>query len=115
MAAASEPEAAGLGDHPLAPAGQAGAYRLKRCRYGPMLFNRFDSYVGRSFDLYGEHCEAEAALLRSLLRPGDTVVEAGANIGAHTIAMAQILGAAGRLIAFELQPSSSSCFVPISR
>lgn len=35
-----------------------------------MLFNRFDSYVGRSFDLYGEYCEAEAALLRSLLRPG---------------------------------------------
>lgn len=92
-----------LGELRLAPLGAAGAYRLRQCRYGPMLFNRFDSYIGRSLDLYGEYCEPEANLLRSMLRPGDVIVEAGANIGAHTIAMARAVGEAGLVIAFEPQ------------
>lgn len=45
-----------------------------------------------------------AALLRRLLRPGDHVVEGGANVGAHTIAMADWIGPTGRLHAFEPLP-----------
>jgi FkbM family methyltransferase len=94
---------AALGALRLAPCGPAGAYRLRQCRYGPMLFNRFDRFVGRSLDHYGEYSEPEAALLRSLLRPGDIVIEAGANIGAHTVAMARAVGETGRILAFEPQ------------
>lgn len=78
-------------------------YKLKKCRYGPMLFNSQDVYVGRSFELYGEYCEAEIDLLRRLCKPGDLVLDIGANIGADSIPLARHLGARGRVIAFEPQ------------
>jgi FkbM family methyltransferase len=88
----------------VAPAVETpGFNRLKRCRHGLMLYNRHDIYIGRSLDLYGEFSEAEAALLRYLLKPGDVVIEAGANIGAHTLPLARMVGPAGAVYAFEPQ------------
>lgn len=45
-----------------------------------------------------------ASLLRRLLRPGMLVAEGGANVGCHTLVMAEALGARGRLHAFEPLP-----------
>lgn len=39
--------------------------------------------------------------LEELVRPGDTVIDIGANIGAHTLHLARLVGEAGRVIAFE--------------
>jgi len=47
-------------------------------------------------------------LLRRLLRPGQSVVEIGANMGYHTLAMAAAIGPAGRLHAFEAHPRTAS-------
>jgi FkbM family methyltransferase len=47
-------------------------------------------------------------LLRRLLRPGQRVVEVGANIGYHTLAMAAAIGPAGRLDAFEANPETAA-------
>jgi FkbM family methyltransferase len=77
--------------------------RLKNCRYGPMLYNFHDKYVGRSLDLYGEYSEAEVELFRQIVRPGDVVVEVGANLGAHTIPLAKLTGSRGAVVAFEPQ------------
>jgi FkbM family methyltransferase len=38
---------------------------------------------------------------RRILKPGDTVLDIGANIGAHTLHMARCVSPAGRVIAFE--------------
>jgi FkbM family methyltransferase len=38
---------------------------------------------------------------RRLLKPGDTVLDIGANIGAHTLHLARCVSPAGRVIAFE--------------
>lgn len=76
---------------------------LKDCRHGRLLFLRNDTYVGRSLDLYGEYSEAETAVLCGLLRPKDVVIEAGANIGAMTVAFAKAVGPRGRVFAFEPQ------------
>jgi FkbM family methyltransferase len=76
---------------------------LAQTRYGPMLYNRNDHYVGGSLAAYGEFSEGEADLFRQLLRPGATVVEAGANIGAHTILLARLAGEQGVIHAFEPQ------------
>jgi len=38
---------------------------------------------------------------RRLVQPGDVVLDIGANIGAHTLPLAQAVGPAGRVIAFE--------------
>jgi methyltransferase, FkbM family len=77
--------------------------RIRECRHGRMIFNPHDVYVGRSLDVYGEYSEAEAAFLRFIVRPGDTVVEAGANIGALTVVLAQAAGPTGWVVAYEPQ------------
>lgn len=68
-----------------------------------MLYHGADQYIGRGLKKYGEFSESEVALFRQLLRPGDLVVEAGANFGAHTLAMAKMVGDQGGIIAFEPQ------------
>lgn len=81
-----------------------GFRRLKRCRHGWMLYLTMDDYVGKSLDLYGEFSEFETKLFKQLVRPGQMVLEVGANIGAHTISLAKFLGGRGMLLAFEPQP-----------
>jgi FkbM family methyltransferase len=77
--------------------------RFKRCRHGAMLFFSNDHYVGRSLDLYGEFCEGEYELFATILRPRMTVVDAGASIGVHTVALAELVGPSGQVFAFEPQ------------
>ena len=71
-------------------------------RYGRMWVLRGDRYITGCLEAYGEYCEAEADVFRQLVKPGMTVVEAGANIGTHTLMLAKAC-APGRLIAFEPQ------------
>ena len=49
----------------------------------------------------------ELELLSRLLRPGDTFVDCGANIGLWSLVAAPRVGAGGRVIAFEPNPGSS--------
>jgi hypothetical protein len=77
--------------------------RLKNCRHGVMLFNSRDQYVGASLDRYGEFAELEAQLLSGLIKRGMLVVEVGANIGAHTVHLARLVGENGGVVAFEPQ------------
>jgi len=81
----------------------SGHIRLKRCRYGPMLYLVSDQYIGQSLDRYGEFSEGEACLFRQLIRPGWTILEIGANLGAHTIPLAKATGPQGVVHAFEPQ------------
>jgi FkbM family methyltransferase len=76
---------------------------LKRCRHGLMLYLKRDMYVGRSLDLYGEFSEIESELLLRYAPLGGVVVDAGANIGAHTLALARAVGPGGVAIAAEPQ------------
>ena len=77
--------------------------RLKRCRHGTMLYIHSDKYIGRSLDLYGEFSEAESKVLNQILKPGMVAVDAGANIGCHTISMAQSVAPKGAVFAIEAQ------------
>jgi FkbM family methyltransferase len=73
-------------------------------KHGAFLVPPKDVYVGRSLEVYGEWCESEVALFAQLVKPGSTVVEAGANIGSHTVPLAQIVGPSGMVFAIEMQP-----------
>jgi len=73
-------------------------------RYGRLIVNRNDIYIGQAVIRYGEYSQQEFALFETLCRPGDIVVEVGANIGAHTIGLSQLVGAGGRIVAVEPQP-----------
>jgi FkbM family methyltransferase len=58
--------------------------------------------------LYGVWETHIEQLVRRLLRPGATVVEVGANMGYHTLAMAEAVGPTGRIHAFEANPRMSA-------
>ncbi len=68
-----------------------------------MLYLVTDQYVGQSLDYYGEYSEEEAGLLRMIVRPGWMVLDIGANMGAHTVTLAQAAGPKGVVLAFEPQ------------
>lgn len=78
--------------------------RLVEARHGTFLYNANDRYVGHALETYGEYSEHETALLLRLLRPGDVVIEAGANIGALTVPLARAVGPEGLVLAFEPLP-----------
>ncbi len=86
-------------------ASQLDETRLKsgQCRHGFFIFDKNDTYVGRSLETYGEWAEAEVQLFSQIIKPTDTVVEVGANIGSHTLAISR-LASEGRVHAFEPQP-----------
>lgn len=50
--------------------------------------------------------EPDFAVLRARVRPGDVVVDAGANVGTYTLALARLVGPEGRVFAIEPAPST---------
>ena len=72
-------------------------------RYGKIMYNTLDKFIGESLKLYGEYCKGEADIFSMIVQPGDCVIEGGANIGSHTIHLAQLVGDEGVVYAFEPQ------------
>ena len=75
--------------------------KLQKCRHGWMLCD--GPIIGKCLELYGEYSEGEVATMRRYVKPGDTVIDVGANIGSLTLPMAGLVGAQGRVYAFESQ------------
>lgn len=79
-------------------------YQLVETRHGRFLANPNDTYIGRALIDYGEFSELESQVILQLLPENGTAIEVGANIGAHTVALARKAGPRGRIYAFEPQP-----------
>lgn len=77
--------------------------KIRECRYGTLLYNVNDMYVGKSLELYGEFSEGEIELFKQIIRKGYVVFDIGANIGTHTLFFAQVVGLEGEVYAFEPQ------------
>lgn len=82
---------------------ERGNIRLRQTRHGLMLYNIHDSVVGRSLDLYGDFAYEKTKLFAQALRPGMSVLDLGAHIGAHTLYFAQAVGPTGGVLAVEPQ------------
>jgi FkbM family methyltransferase len=80
--------------------GGAGAMTVTR-RSG--LIWQLDLREGIDFAIFllGAFEPATIRCYRSVIRPGDTVLDIGANVGAHTLPLAAAVGPTGRVIAFE--------------
>lgn len=76
----------------------ASRIQISDCRYGRMMYLQNDRYMGRALQRYGEYSESEVDLWRQLVQPDWITVDCGANIGAHTVALARF---AGVVFAFE--------------
>jgi FkbM family methyltransferase len=81
----------------------------KACRYGEMVYPLYDAFVGKAFHEYGEYSEKEVEFFCQVIRPGDVVLDIGANIGAFTVPFAQLVGDRGGVFAFEPQPFIFNC------
>lgn len=66
-----------------------------------MTYNKKDIWIGKSFEMYGEFSESEVEYFRKILKPGDTVIDVGANIGAHTVVFSRLVTNSGLVIALE--------------
>ena len=78
---------------------------LRRFRHGAahqLLCLKYDSYIGRAVELFGEYSEAEVDVFRGMVRPDDVCIDGGALFGEHTLALSDLCPA-GHVIAFEPQ------------
>jgi hypothetical protein len=57
-------------------------------KYGSMYVPAQDTVIGMSLSLYGEWAEHEIDALADGLADGDTIVDVGANVGAHALGFA---------------------------
>ena len=71
-------------------------------KHGHMLVFTHDRFITPCLSTYGELSPDEISVLLQMVPSGGTVVEVGANIGAHTIPLARHC-APGPLVAFEPQ------------
>lgn len=80
-----------------------GKVKLRQVKHGFMFYLPHDVYIGKALDFYGEYGGIEGELFEAIIKPGMTVVEVGANIGCHTVHLAQLVTSGGRVVAFEPQ------------
>lgn len=76
---------------------------LTETRYGKMFYNKNDTIIGKSLELYGEWYQSELDFLKKVIPKGGTCLDIGANIGTHTLFFADAVGENGVVIAFEPQ------------
>ncbi len=57
---------------------------------------------------HGQYEPHLGALFQKFLGPGGLAVDVGANVGAHTLTLARLVGRSGRVAAFEPNPPSHS-------
>ena len=81
-----------------------------RARVGPfeVQFHPDDRVLSKRLILYGGYEKEEIALLCSLVKEGDHVLDVGANVGIHTMFLSRAVGSRGRVIAVEPDPVNAS-------
>jgi FkbM family methyltransferase len=61
-------------------------------------------WIGQYVFVTASYEEPTAALMAQVVRPGDLVVDVGANVGFFTLLLSRLVGKTGRVIAFEPMP-----------
>jgi FkbM family methyltransferase len=76
-----------------------------------MYVNSRDKAIVHSLITKGIWEEFETELISKLIKPGDTVVDIGANIGYYTLIAAKTVGNDGRVYSFEPEPNNYELLV----
>jgi FkbM family methyltransferase len=83
---------------------KSGTHRFFSVRHQDFRIPFDRSSLAMSLWIDPARVEEDRKLLQRVLRPGDTVVDIGANIGSHTMIAAKLVGAHGRVFAVEAHP-----------
>jgi FkbM family methyltransferase len=78
-----------------------GKVMLRPTEWGLMFFHANDRFIGQALLRYGQYSPGETFLLKQIIGPDTVVVEVGAHIGTHTVAMSKL--GAKKIIALEPQ------------
>ena len=78
-----------------------------RLRGKPFTVNLHDTIVSFEVMVYRRWQPLETMLYERLLRPGDRVVDVGANIGYFSVLFAELVGKNGRVLAIEPEPNNA--------
>ncbi len=84
-----------------APGYRSGESAVAQLRAGTLEFFPGDDDAGDSLAWYGEWLQLQLDLLGGLIRPGSTLLEAGAGAGSHAALLANMLGDDGHLFVYE--------------
>ena len=82
---------------------------IAKLRFGAKAIVFANEYNGRSMYLWGEHDPRITAVIRAVLRKGDTALDIGANFGVTGLFIAKCVGPTGTVHLFEPQPLVASC------
>jgi FkbM family methyltransferase len=77
--------------------------RIVQGLHGDFLALRSDTSVPEAVAGSGVWEPASVAAFRAMVRPAETVIDAGAHIGHHTVVLSRQVGPAGQVFAFEPQ------------
>jgi FkbM family methyltransferase len=92
---------------------RARGFVLDRVLRRPVLYTdrhglKYELKPGENARVYFEHSGnyevAETRFCEQLLRPGDVVIDGGANIGLYSMLFGRLVGESGRVVAFEPDP-----------
>ncbi len=82
---------------------------IAKLRFGAKAIVFANEYNGRSMYLWGEHDPRITAVIKAVLRKGDTAFDIGANFGVTGLLIAKCVGPTGTVHLFEPQPLVASC------
>lgn len=76
-----------------------------RTVFGDTMEVEFPDFLSRIIYLTGQWEPMITRYLRSALKPGDTFVDVGANLGYYTLLASKLVSDSGRVVAIEASPS----------
>jgi len=88
-------------------AGRRDAYRfVTQSLTGSYFTGTTADYNAHQLAVYGRNVWRNWVVAMALSAPADTIVEVGANVGTETVGFSDLVGAAGRVFAFEPMPDN---------
>ena len=81
-----------------------GLSAVAEARVGILQYLPDEPIVGDAMGWYGEYLQAQLDLLARIVRPGATMMEVGAGVGAHAVFLGRVLGEGGHLFLYESRP-----------
>jgi FkbM family methyltransferase len=79
-----------------------------RTKFGSVMRGSITDYVPARICFFGSWEPNLTRFMETTIKPGDTVVDLGANIGYFTLLMSKLVGPAGHVISIEAAPASAA-------